>query len=308
MHCISYVVLRGITLKQILRIQDGSGDGSDWDRTKNDAFSEEFLLQRPLLTAIRHIKPTMLLIDATNKADIESEGVLLKSLSDVAVTIPELVILTAVRAPFVALTFNATRELSDAFKRRACSYTSTSPALNGNAGFGCPESPSCLSASPRSGYGSSACCVRCSSRKCTSIAETIDWGRAILALGLDTIEDAVVAVIFRRGYPASIRPATCHREAGVELNNKTHLMATHHICTTQQLAPHRLSVHLAGFVGATLQQGISLCPSEKSDTDDINIISMGFGSIGRTPPWSKTKKQQGPITAVCRLTTFEAMR
>src|SRR6476619_3704562 len=73
--------------KQILRIQAGHGD---WEQTKTDVFSEEFLLTRPLLTAIRRTEPTVLLIDETDKADIEIEGLLLEVLSDFAVTVPEL--------------------------------------------------------------------------------------------------------------------------------------------------------------------------------------------------------------------------
>ena len=87
--------------KQILRIQAGRRDG-DWDQTKTDVFTEEFLLSRPLLTAIRRTEPTVLLIDETDKADIEIEGLLLEVLSDFAVTVPELGTITAERKPFVA--------------------------------------------------------------------------------------------------------------------------------------------------------------------------------------------------------------
>ncbi len=109
--------------KQILRIQSGSvgggdSDQTDWDRTKTDVFSEEFLLSRPLLTAIRRTDPTVLLIDETDKADIEIEGLLLEVLSDFAVTVPELGTIVAERRPLVVLTSNATRELSEALKRR----------------------------------------------------------------------------------------------------------------------------------------------------------------------------------------------
>ena len=97
--------------KQILRIQAGSA-GGDWDQTRDDVFSEEFLLTRPLLTAIRRTEPTVLLIDETDKADIEIEGLLLEVLSDFAVTVPELGTITAERRPLVVLTSNATRELS----------------------------------------------------------------------------------------------------------------------------------------------------------------------------------------------------
>ncbi|MDF2822761.1 MAG: ATPase associated with various cellular, 5, partial [Mycobacterium sp.] len=77
--------------KQILRIQTGNlAANGDWDQTRDDVFSEEFLLSRPLLTAIRRTDPTVLLIDETDKADIEIEGLLLEVLSDFAVTVPEL--------------------------------------------------------------------------------------------------------------------------------------------------------------------------------------------------------------------------
>lgn len=176
--------------KQILRIQAGSGD---WEATKTDVLSEEFLLQRPLLTAIRRTEPTVLLIDETDKADIEIEGLLLEVLSDFAVTVPELGTLTATRAPFVLLTSNATRELSEALKRR-CLYL--------HIDFPTPELERriLLSRVPELPEHFAEELVRIIGvlrgmqlKKVPSIAETIDWGRTVLALGLDTIDDAVVA-------------------------------------------------------------------------------------------------------------------
>jgi MoxR-like ATPase len=102
--------------KQLLRITAG-GDES-WDQTKNDVFSEEFLLPRPLLTAIRQSEPTVLLVDEMDKADVEVEGLLLEVLSDFQVTVPEMGTVIATRRPFVLLTSNSTRELSEALKRR----------------------------------------------------------------------------------------------------------------------------------------------------------------------------------------------
>jgi MoxR-like ATPase len=108
--------------KQLLRIQASQGtDGADWNAVHDDIFGEEFLLSRPLLTAIRRTEPTVLLIDETDKADVEVEGLLLEVLSDFQVTIPELGTVTATRRPMVVLTSNATRELSEALKRR-CLY------------------------------------------------------------------------------------------------------------------------------------------------------------------------------------------
>ena len=106
--------------KQLLRIQ-ASSDDEKWSEVHDDVFAEEFLLSRPLLTAIRRTEPTVLLIDETDKADVEVEGLLLEVLSDFQVTIPELGTITATRRPIVVLTSNATRELSEALKRR-CLY------------------------------------------------------------------------------------------------------------------------------------------------------------------------------------------
>ncbi len=181
--------------KQILRIQaaHGGGDGTDWDRTKDDVFSEEFLLQRPLLTAIRRTDPTVLLIDETDKADIEIEGLLLEVLSDFAVTVPELGTMTAERKPFVVLTSNATRELSEALKRR-CLFL--------HIDFPDPdlERRILLSRVPELPEKMAEELVRIVAvlrgmqlKKLPSVAETIDWGRTLLALGLDTIDDATIA-------------------------------------------------------------------------------------------------------------------
>src|SRR4051794_34674142 len=111
--------------KQLLRIQasaaaDAAPD-SVWEQTHDDIFTEEFLLARPLLSAIRRERPTVLLIDEADKTDVEVEALLLEVLSDFQVTIPELGTVVAVRRPFVVLTSNATRELSEAVKRR-CLY------------------------------------------------------------------------------------------------------------------------------------------------------------------------------------------
>ena len=185
--------------KQILRIQAahggmaGSDGGSDWDQTKTDVFSEEFLLQRPLLTAIRRTEPTVLLIDETDKADIEIEGLLLEVLSDFAVTVPELGTMTAERRPFVLLTSNATRELSEALKRR-CLFLHIDfpdPDLERRILLSrVPELPEKLAEELVRIIG----VLRgMQLKKLPSVAETIDWGRTILALGLDTIEDATIA-------------------------------------------------------------------------------------------------------------------
>src|SRR5690606_3408411 len=105
--------------KQLLRITATEGDS--WDSTREHVFTEEFLLSRPLRAAIRNPEPTVLLIDELDKADVELEGLLLEVLGDYQVSIPELGTIRAVRKPFVILTSNANRELSEALKRR-CLY------------------------------------------------------------------------------------------------------------------------------------------------------------------------------------------
>ncbi|BCK57614.1 AAA family ATPase [Nocardia wallacei] len=176
--------------KQILRIQASSENG--WEDTKADVFSDEFLLSRPLLTAIRRTDPTVLLIDEADKADVEIEGLMLEVLSDFAVTVPELGTITAVRRPFTVLTSNATRELSEALKRR-CLYL--------HIDFPDEELERRILASrvPELAPAVSAQLVRVvhvlrgmQLKKLPSVAESIDWGRTLLALGLRDLDDKTV--------------------------------------------------------------------------------------------------------------------
>jgi MoxR-like ATPase len=179
--------------KQLLRIQASQGsDGSDWDTVHDDIFGEEFLLSRPLLTAIRRSEPTVLLIDETDKADVEVEGLLLEVLSDFQVTIPELGTVTATRRPTVVLTSNATRELSEALKRR-CLYLSLDyPSAE-------REREIVLSRVPDLAPGLAEQLVRTvralramELKKSPSISETLDWAQTLLELGLDTLDETAV--------------------------------------------------------------------------------------------------------------------
>ncbi len=103
--------------KQLLRIQADSSE-REWQRVEQDIFAEEFLLSRPLLTAIRSPEPVVLLIDEVDRVEVETEALLLEVLSDWQVSIPELGTVRASTQPFVVLTSNNTRELSEALKRR----------------------------------------------------------------------------------------------------------------------------------------------------------------------------------------------
>src|SRR6187455_670450 len=104
--------------KQLLRIQADREHERDWETVSVDIFSEEFLLTRPLLEAIRSDEPVVLLIDEVDRVEIETEALLLEILSDYQVSIPELGTIEARQIPLVFLTSNNTRELSEALKRR----------------------------------------------------------------------------------------------------------------------------------------------------------------------------------------------
>src|SRR5438874_8251885 len=114
--------------KQLLRIQTES-DGTGWQEVQEDIFSEEFLLARPLMTAIASAQPVVLLIDEIDKTDQEFEALLLEVLSDFQITIPELGRIEARTRPVVLLTSNNTRELTEALKRRCLYLWLDYPAL-----------------------------------------------------------------------------------------------------------------------------------------------------------------------------------
>ena len=178
--------------KQLLRItaagahHDPKGeDEADWTSVKEDIFTDEFLLSRPLLTAIRNEHPTVLLIDELDKADVEIEGLLLEVLSYFQVTVPELGTIRAAQTPFVVLTSNATRELSEALRRR-CLYLHIDypeAALEREiVALTVPDLDDALASSIVRLVGALR---EMRLRKSPSVAETIDWARTLLSLGAD---------------------------------------------------------------------------------------------------------------------------
>jgi MoxR-like ATPase len=177
--------------KQLLRIQ-AAGDGDSWQQTHDDIFTEEFLLARPLLTAIRREEPTVLLVDETDKADVEVEGLLLEVLSDFQVTIPELGTIEAVRRPFVVLTSNATRELSEALKRRCLYLHLDYPSADREKAIVLARVPGVPEALAEQLVRTVRALRALDLRKSPSIAETVDWAQTLLALGLDTLDESAV--------------------------------------------------------------------------------------------------------------------
>ncbi|MGW5740340.1 AAA family ATPase [Amycolatopsis sp. NPDC003861] len=176
--------------KQLLRITAGRDE--TWEGARTDIFGEEFLLRRPLLTAISSDEPTVLLIDETDKADMEVEGLLLEVLGDFQVTVPELGTITATRPPFAVLTSNATRELSEALRRRCLFLHIDFPDEDLERDIVRLKVPGIDTALADSVVRVIAALRAMDLRKLPSVAETIDWARTLLALGASTLDERVV--------------------------------------------------------------------------------------------------------------------
>jgi MoxR-like ATPase len=176
--------------KQLLRIQADSD--KEWNQLEEDIFAEEFLLARPLLEAIRSPEPVVLLIDEVDRVEIETEALLLEILSDFQVSIPELGTVVASTTPFVVLTSNNTRELSEALKRRCLFLHIAYPDTEREKEIllhrvpGLPEHMAIqIARVVRSIRGMDL-------KKAPSVSESIDWARTLLALSIEHIDEKVV--------------------------------------------------------------------------------------------------------------------
>ena len=179
--------------KQLLRIQAEQGSDQAWDKTHDDIFSEEFLLARPLLSAIQRSDPTVLLVDETDKADVEVEGLLLEVLSDFQVTIPELGTIRAERQPLVVLTSNATRELSEALKRRCLYLHLDYPSADRERAIVLARVPEIAEQLAEQLVRTIRLLRGLDLKKAPSIAESIDWAHTVVALGIETLDEAAVS-------------------------------------------------------------------------------------------------------------------
>ncbi len=202
--------------KQLLRIQ-ASGTDQAWSETHDDIFTEEFLLTRPLLSAIRRDEPTVLLIDEVDKTDVEVEGLLLEVLSDFQVTIPELGTVVATRRPFVVLTSNATRELSEAVKRRCLFLHLDYPDAERERAIVTSQVPG-LDDKVAGQLVDVVVRLRdLELKKAPSIAESVDWARTLIALQIDDLDQATVA----RTLGVVLKHASDHARAIKELKLAT---------------------------------------------------------------------------------------
>ncbi len=177
--------------KQLLAIQASGGDQA-WRETHDDIFTDEFLLTRPLLTAIRREEPTVLLIDEVDKTDVEVEGLLLEVLSDFQVTIPELGTVAAVRRPYVVLTSNASRELSEALKRRCLYLHLDSPDAEREREIVTGQVPDLDRRIAEQLVDTIGRLRDLDLKKAPSIAESVDWARTLVALQVGSLDDEVI--------------------------------------------------------------------------------------------------------------------
>ena len=174
--------------KQLLRIQADSGRG--WDEAHDDIFGRDFLLTRPLLEAISSPTRTVLLVDEIDKVDFEFEALLLEVLSDFQVTIPELGTVAAVSRPYVVLTSNNTRELSEALKRRCLYLHMDYPGLERERDIVLARVPGVSQKLADQLVRIVRSLRQLDLRKPPAISETLDWAQALLELGYDSVDDA----------------------------------------------------------------------------------------------------------------------
>jgi MoxR-like ATPase len=173
--------------KQLLRIQTEAG-GTGWEQVQDDIFGEEFLLARPLMTAIASEEPVVLLIDEIDKTDQEFEAMLLELLSDFQISIPELGRIEARTHPIVLLTSNNSRELTEALKRRCLYLWLDYPELEHELEIVRLHTPELHETVARKLVEVVGQVRELDLKKPPSIAESIDWARALLLLGVDEID------------------------------------------------------------------------------------------------------------------------
>ena len=177
--------------KQLLRIQAERNDGATWQDVEDDIFSDEFLLTRPLLEAIRSDDPVVLLIDEVDRVEVETEALLLEILSDYQVSIPELGTVTAKQVPLVFLTSNNTRELSEALKRRCLFLHVDYPDLERERQIVLAKVPGITDNLADQVARIVRSIRQLELKKPPSVSETLDWARTLLLLGVEQVDAAM---------------------------------------------------------------------------------------------------------------------
>ncbi len=178
--------------RQLLAIKAREGDAPD--AIEEHIFSERFLLERPLLAAIRQERAPVLLIDEIDRADEEFEAFLFEILSDFQISIPELGTVTARTIPHVILTSNGTRELSDALRRRCLYHYVEFPDVDREARILLARLPG-IDAALAQQIATMVEAIRKEDlRKTPGVAETLDWAAALMGLGMKRLNQDPEAV------------------------------------------------------------------------------------------------------------------
>ena len=180
--------------RQLLAIKAREGAGENADAIEEHIFSERYLLERPLLAAIRRSTPPVLLVDEVDRADEEFEAFLLELLSDFQVSVPELGTIKAVSIPRVVLTSNGTRELSDALRRRCLYHYVDFPEVDREARIILARLPG-IDTSLALQVARMVNAVRKEDlRKVPGVAETLDWAATLAGLAVHDLRQEPEAV------------------------------------------------------------------------------------------------------------------
>ncbi|OAT85552.1 AAA family ATPase [Desulfotomaculum copahuensis] len=179
--------------KQLLYIQSRAGEKAGWEKIRQDIYTPEFLLGRPVLRAFLAGRPVVLLIDEVDKSDEELESFLLEALSDFQLSIPELGTVHAGHIPLTVLTSNNSRELSDALKRRCLHLYLPYPGEEQEQAIIALKVPGLDRRLAAQAVEFVHTLRRLPLKKGPSIAETLDWAHALLLLGAEQLDPAVVA-------------------------------------------------------------------------------------------------------------------
>ena len=183
--------------KQLLRILadsvGGAGQDGTWADLESGVFTDDFLLPRPLLEAIRAAEPVVLLIDEVDRLDVEAEALLLEVLSDYQVSIPELGTLSSRQTPMVFLTSNRARDLSEALRRRCLYLYLDYPAAEREREIVRMRVPG-ISAQLAGQITAMVAALRqLDLRQPPSVAQTLEWARTLLALGAEHLDAGLAA-------------------------------------------------------------------------------------------------------------------
>ncbi|SEC36375.1 AAA domain (dynein-related subfamily) [Rhizobiales bacterium GAS188] len=180
--------------RQLLAIKAREASGEAADAIEEQIFSEKYLLERPLLAAIRRAEKPVLLIDEVDRADEEFEAFLLELLSDYQVSIPELGTITARSIPRVVLTSNGTRELSDALRRRCLYHYVDFPDVDREARILLTRLPGIDSGLALQVARMMATIRRQDLRKVPGVVEALDWAATLAGLGVHDLRQEPQAV------------------------------------------------------------------------------------------------------------------